>query len=143
MTEQPDRGEVVDALAQLSWRVQSVIGEAAASEGLSLSQLRLIGILRDREPEMLELAQHLGLDKSSVSGLVARAEARGLVERRPLPSDGRRVAVRLTDAGRALAARVTSEVDRRMTPLLATIPAAQQRGLVSLMGSAIPTLPTP
>ena len=28
------------------------IGEAAAGHGVSLSQMRLLGILRDREPEM-------------------------------------------------------------------------------------------
>ena len=82
----------MDALAQLSWHVQSSIGDAAAVHGISLSQLRLLGILRDREPEMLALARYLRLDKSSVSGLVARAEVRGLVERTALATDGRRVA---------------------------------------------------
>ena len=62
-----DRGDVVDALAQLSWHVQSSMGDAAAARGVSVSQLRLLGILRDREPEMLALARYLRLDKDSTA----------------------------------------------------------------------------
>src|SRR3954462_10769404 len=71
----------VDVLVQLSFLVQGVLGRIAAEHDLSLTQVRLLGILRDRRPGMLELARHLGLDKSSMTGLVARAEKRGLVRR--------------------------------------------------------------
>ena len=64
----------VDALVQLSFLVQSVLTKAAAGHALTLPQVRLLGILRDREPGMQQLARHLGLDKSSVTGLVDRAE---------------------------------------------------------------------
>ena len=129
----------MDALAQLSWQVQSSIGDAAAARGVSLSQLRLLGILRDREPEMLALARHLRLDKSSVSGLVARAEARGLVERIPLASDGRRVAVRLTASGRALAAELESDVQRQLAPLIDAMSEAEQSAFVALVAARTPT----
>jgi DNA-binding MarR family transcriptional regulator len=46
------------------------------SRDLSIPATRLLGVLRDREPTMLELAQLLELDKSSVTGLVDRAERR-------------------------------------------------------------------
>ncbi|HEY4226131.1 MAG TPA: MarR family transcriptional regulator [Pseudolysinimonas sp.] len=136
-----DRGDVVDALAQLSWHVQSRIGDAAAAAGVSLSQLRLLGILRDREPEMLELARFLQLDKSSVSGLVGRAEIRGLVERMPLPSDGRRVAVRLTASGRALAAGLESAVEEQLAALIDAMSDRDQVELVQLVTENVPTLP--
>jgi DNA-binding MarR family transcriptional regulator len=51
---------------------------------------------------MNELARLLDLDKSSVTGLVDRAERRGLVERAPSTADRRAVLVRLTDEGRSL-----------------------------------------
>jgi DNA-binding MarR family transcriptional regulator len=135
-----ERGQVVDALAQLSWAVQSGIADAAAARGLSLSQLRLLGILRDREPEMLELARYLRLDKSSVSGLVARAEARGLVERIALASDGRRVAVRVTASGRALASQLESDVQQNLAPLIDGMSATEQSALTALVAARIPTL---
>jgi len=106
----------MDALVQLTWRVYDILDDAARAHDLSTSQLRLLGILRDREPEMLELAGHLGVDKSSVSGLVDRAAARGLVERVPSATDRRRIAVRLTEAGRAqreiLETEIYTAIDR-------------------------------
>ena len=79
--------------------MQEALGEIAAAHDLSLTQMRLLGILRDRVPAMLDLARHLGLGKSSVTGLIDRAERRGLVERAPAPHDGRGVHVRLTPRG--------------------------------------------
>ena len=128
-----DRGEVVDALAQLSWYVQAQITDAAAGHGVSSSLLRLLGILRDREPEMLELARHLQLDKSSVTGLVTRAEIRGLVERLPGTSDRRTVVVRLTSAGHALAAELEGEVAARLGPVIDAMPASERAALVRLV----------
>ncbi len=130
----------MDALAQLSWHVQARIAAAAAARGVSSSQLRLLGILRGREPEMLALARHLSLDKSSVSGLVARAESRGLVERIPLASDGRRVAVRLTASGRALAVDLEADVQRELALLIDGMAADEQARLIALVAAQVPRL---
>src|ERR1700722_9274658 len=72
---------LVDALAQLTFAVQGTLGRIAAANGLSIVQTRLLGILRDRRPTIKELAAFLQLDKSSVTGLVDRAQERGLVQR--------------------------------------------------------------
>ena len=47
---------LADGLVQLSFLVQATLGAVAAEEELSIVQVRLLGILRDREPGMLELA---------------------------------------------------------------------------------------
>jgi hypothetical protein len=65
----------------------------AAEHDLSIIQTRLLGVPRDRKPTMNELAWFLGLDKSSVTGLVDRAERRGLVARVPSTTDRRAVLV--------------------------------------------------
>lgn len=49
------------------------------------------------------LSAHLGIDRTNVSRLCARMEARGELVREDHPSDGRARQVRLTDKGRALA----------------------------------------
>ena len=89
----------VDGLAQLSFLIQGLLERRAAEHDLSIIQTRLLGVLRDRTPTMNELARFLGLDKSSVTGLVARAERRGLVARVPSPTDRRAVLVSLTEDG--------------------------------------------
>ena len=103
-TRQPIESEfaLVDGLAQLSFEVQGRLAEIAARHDLSLTQVRLLGVLRDREPGIQQLAEHLGLEKSSVSGLVDRAEARGLIRRATSPEDGRAVRVVISPKGRAL-----------------------------------------
>jgi MarR family transcriptional regulator, lower aerobic nicotinate degradation pathway regulator len=98
----PPQLDPVDGLAQLSFVIMGMLERRAAEYDLSIPATRLLGVLRDREPTMQQLARLLELDKSSVTGLVDRAERRGLVARVPSPADKRAVLVRLTDDGRAL-----------------------------------------
>src|ERR1700760_2910332 len=99
---------LADALAQLAFLVHGTVEQLAAQHELSMIQTRLLGVLRDRTPTMNELAALLGLDKSSVTGLVDRAARRGLVTRTPSPTDGRAMHVGLTPAGRALIREVAA-----------------------------------
>src|SRR5579862_7310644 len=71
----------VDGLAQLSFLIHRALERRAAERDMSIIQMRLLGVLRDRRPTINELGRLLGLDKSSVSGLVDRAQRRGLVAR--------------------------------------------------------------
>jgi DNA-binding MarR family transcriptional regulator len=98
--------ETVDALAQLSFLVQGTLAKRAATHDVSMIQARLLGVLRGRQPTMQELARLLELDKSSVTGLVDRAEKRGLVQRTPSVEDRRATHVALTSSGR----RVVNDV---------------------------------
>ncbi|HEX4107895.1 MAG TPA: MarR family transcriptional regulator [Solirubrobacteraceae bacterium] len=110
----PDLG-IADALVQASFLVQAVLGELAAEQELSIVQMRLLGVLRDRELRMAQLARILGLTKSSTSGLVDRAERRGLVRRTAIPvGDERAVHVVLSEEGRRLTAQLGAQVARRL-----------------------------
>lgn len=122
----------VDALVQLSFLVQATVADAAATERLSLTQVRLLGVLRDREPGMAQLAAHLGLDKSSATGLVDRAERRGLVRRTPSPLDRRSSTVSLTVAGRQMASRLEALVTASVEQLLLPLNAGDQQHLARL-----------
>ncbi|MCR6704815.1 MAG: MarR family winged helix-turn-helix transcriptional regulator [Cellulomonas sp.] len=75
------------------------------------------------EASQRELCDALDLDRSTVAGLVARLEARGLVARVRATADRRRNVVRLTDTGLALlrelvpsAARVDAVLTSALTP---------------------------
>ena len=115
----------VDALVQLSFLIQGELARVAAAHDLSLIQVRLLGILRDRRPGMLELARHLDLDKSSMTGLVTRAEKRGLVKRERSPHDGRGILVALAPAGRALVDHCAGEAERRVAVLAESLTARE------------------
>jgi MarR family transcriptional regulator, lower aerobic nicotinate degradation pathway regulator len=123
---------LVDALAQLTFAVQGTLGRIAAANGLSIAQTRLLGILRDREPTIKELAAFLQLDKSSVTGLVDRAQERGLVRRTPSALDGRSVHVRITAAGRALVERETATFEEEIAVLVSDLSPNDRTRLSSL-----------
>ncbi|MEV6848161.1 MarR family transcriptional regulator [Actinoplanes sp. NPDC051411] len=127
-----DRLSTMDALAQLSFLVHGTLSEVAGGHDLSVIQTRLLGVLRDREPTMRELGRFLGLDKSSISGLVDRAERRGLVRRTPSAEDRRAVRVSLTEAGRALGGQVALEFGSRIDAYVVGLPTAEREELTRL-----------
>lgn len=75
--------------------------------GVTLQHYRVLAVLVAREGRTVnELAVYTVTDQSTLSKLLDRMEAKGLVERRPDPSDGRVVNVHLTPAGRKAYARI-------------------------------------
>ncbi len=122
-----------DALVQASFLIQGTLERRAAERGVSLIQTRLLGILRDREPTINELATLLGLDKSSVSGLVDRAQKRGLVTRRRSRTDGRSVRVVLSDAGRREVDAVAASFEADLLGLLGPLTEPEGAALAGLL----------
>jgi DNA-binding MarR family transcriptional regulator len=95
--------------------------------------LRVLAILRDRRLRMTALADYLGLEKSTMSGLVDRAERRGLLGRAPSASDGRAVDVFLSPAGAELAERLQARIERSLRPMTSKLTPAEQRRLQALL----------
>ncbi|MGY2743320.1 MarR family winged helix-turn-helix transcriptional regulator [Pseudarthrobacter sp. O4] len=76
--------------------------------GLTYPQYLVMLVLWEEQPRSVrELGEELGLDSGTLSPLLKRLEALGLVERRRSAEDERRVEVFLTDAGAALSAEAT------------------------------------
>jgi DNA-binding MarR family transcriptional regulator len=134
---------MLDTLVLLSFSVQDVLARVAARYDVSVTQVRLFGTLRDREPTMSDLKDHLALEKSSVSGLIDRAERRGLVVRTTGHPDGRTVHVRLTEQGAELAARFAGEVYAELETLLAPLSDREQRRLSQLADAILATQTSP
>jgi DNA-binding MarR family transcriptional regulator len=137
-TPPPEAGQgdddlgIVDALAQLSFLIQGTLAHHAAARDLSMIQTRLLGVLRDREPTMQELARLLELDKSSVTGLVDRAEKRGLVQRIPSRDDRRATHVSLTPAGRRTIGEVGGAFTSDVAALTECLSATNRKQLSTL-----------
>jgi DNA-binding MarR family transcriptional regulator len=128
---------LVDALVQMSFQIQAVLSRLAADHDLSIIQLRLLGVLRDRTPGMLDLARHLNLDKSSITGLVDRAERRGLVQRNTTPEDGRAIRVSITPHGLQIASEITNQIEREINLLVTDLNDAERNHLVALLSQII------
>ena len=142
MTSDRDRGhdhleDLRDALVQISFALMAVLTEVAAEHDLSLTQLRMLGILRDREPAMADLATFTGLERSTVSGLVDRAAQRGLVTKTADLHDGRSVRVTLTQSARSLVPEVTAAIGDRIKPLTGQLSTSEQKRLTALLTKAL------
>ena len=125
--------DLISALVRASFATTAVLSRVAAEHDLSLTQLRVLAILRDRRVKMSELADYLGLDKSTISGLVDRAEKRGLLQRAPNPADGRATDVFLTAEGVQLADLGEAKIARSLSPMIGTLTRAETLRLTALL----------
>lgn len=126
-----------DGLVQTSFTVIAALSRVAADQDLSLTQLRMLGILRDREPAMAELATYLGLERSTVSGLIDRAVARGLVRKTTDAADGRSVRVSLTAEARRMETRVIAEIGDLMAPMTDRLTPSERKRLIALLAKLL------
>jgi DNA-binding MarR family transcriptional regulator len=124
----------MDDLRRLVQYLRLSAGAAQKRIGLSGAQLFVLQQLR-RAPasSVEELAARTLTDQSSVSVVVTRLAARGLVARRRSPDDGRRVEILLTARGRTLLERAPRPAQEKLVAGLAKMtPAELSRVAASL-----------
>lgn len=98
--------QVCFALVTTARRVVSIYGPVLEPLGLTHPQYLVMLALWERSPRRLrELADALYLEPATLSPLLKRLEAAGLIQRRRDPDDDRALAVSLTPAGVALRER--------------------------------------
>ncbi|HEU5156773.1 MAG TPA: MarR family transcriptional regulator [Streptosporangiaceae bacterium] len=124
------RGEQLAAvLLRLSFIVQQSYLEVSREHGLTPQQAQLLCMLLPGPVGMAELGGWLHLEKSSMSGLVDRAQRRGLVTRVPDARDRRACQVALTAPGTELATRFYDHVSRSLAALADGLRADDRRRL--------------
>lgn len=128
----PEEG-LADALVTSAFVTMAVINKIGAEHDLSLSLVRVLGILADRRPRMNELAEYLGLEKHTMSGLIARAEKRGLVARAPNEADGRATDVLITAEGTKLIKRLRAQGQKALAPVIGQLGVSDQQLLQDLL----------
>ena len=133
MTRRDADDGLIDALVQAAFQTMAVLNKIAAELDLSLTQLRVIAILRDRRVRMAALAEYLGLEKSTMTGLVDRAEQRGLLAREPSADDRRAIDVTITRAGAELADRVYARVRDALAPSTRRLVGADRKKMQELL----------
>ncbi|HEY0187549.1 MAG TPA: MarR family transcriptional regulator [Cellulomonas sp.] len=119
-------GGPLHALAHLSVLVQRQISAVADRNGMTPMQARMLGVLTAGPRRMAELAQGLGIEKAAMTGLVDRAESRGLVERTAVPGDRRSIHVVVTDAGATASTAFYRELGESLETLIAALPPTER-----------------
>ncbi|MFD6170394.1 MarR family winged helix-turn-helix transcriptional regulator [Streptomyces coeruleorubidus] len=109
--------EVMELIGEVVARFHQDYEEAAADHALTGAQARLLSLLCLEPLPMRRLAQRLKCEPSNVTGIVDRLEARGLVERRPDPTDRRVKVAAATSEGRRVARSLRESLRFAREPL--------------------------
>jgi homoprotocatechuate degradation regulator HpaR len=99
-------------LLQARERVLSHFRPILNANGVTEQQWRIVRVLYEAPSlEPREIVELCRISSPSMAGVLARMEELGLVARRRLPHDQRRVRVSLTARARAMAARMAPQID--------------------------------
>ncbi|MFI9594698.1 MarR family winged helix-turn-helix transcriptional regulator [Nonomuraea sp. NPDC052265] len=128
---------LTEALVRLAHLVQQVYGEVSREHDLTPQQAQLLCLLVGGPIGMTGLTRALHLEKSSLTGLVDRAEKRGLVARVRDERDRRACLIELTCAGAEIAVRAHDGVAARLETLAAGLPTAHRDLLAGVIGTIL------
>jgi len=104
------------------------------SAGLTASQMVVMQIIaREGEPGAGAIAEAARLSQATVTALLDRLEERGLVARRRSTADRRRVAVALTDAGRAVLSETPDVLQNRFAARFERLEDWEQAAMVAAL----------
>jgi DNA-binding MarR family transcriptional regulator len=116
-------GDVADAMAAVTslMRAQQImlarVEEVLKPFGLTFARYELLQLLtftRSGALPMAKASARLQVHPTSVTNAVDRLETAALVKRVPHPEDRRATLIEITDAGRALAAQATAELNAKV-----------------------------
>jgi DNA-binding MarR family transcriptional regulator len=128
-------GRLTYLLKRALTRLHALHDEHLEASGVTGSELAVLLLLDGREPEsQQQAAQRLGVDRTTMVGLLDALEAKGLVARRPDPADRRRNVIALTGAGHRTLEQATRASDRAEHELLAELDDAEAAQLRQLLG---------
>ena len=100
-----------DAIARLNRRLRQTrpLGDLTQTQLSALTSLDLAGAMSPRE-----LAEAERVQPPTMTGIVAKLEARGLVQRTPHPTDGRATLISVTDEGRRTALKASAVLNEEV-----------------------------
>jgi len=133
--------ETVGSMVRLTFLVQNLFADVGQGCGLTVAQSLLLCSLNDRAVGMAELATKLGLERSSLTGLVDRAEQRGLVARESDPSDRRAIKVALTPGGRDAGHRFHDQLRVRLDEVLSELTATDRTHFTRVLAQLVADVP--
>ncbi|MEV6445696.1 MarR family transcriptional regulator [Amycolatopsis sp. NPDC051716] len=135
MSADPITEDVVALLGRIVDRFVESYESAAAAQGLTTVQAKVLVALDEPLP-MHRIADKLKSERSNVTGIIDRLEARGLVERRPGERDRRIKNIVATPAGAGLARDFRRSLGFAAEPLAALVPEDRVR-LRDLLGRIV------
>lgn len=133
----PAHDALMERLARAAAGYYRDLTAAAAIHGLTMTQAKMLILLRQQPLPMRALAGRLACDASNITGLVDRLEARGLVSRHADAADRRIKNVVATEEGREAVRLVRADM-RATSAAFERLDEEGRRSLYELLGRLHP-----
>jgi MarR family transcriptional regulator, lower aerobic nicotinate degradation pathway regulator len=144
LLDDPATRAVLDAIRRIVRALRESSRGAERSVGLGAAQLFVLQRLSGAPALSLnELAHRTLTHQSSVSVVVSKLVRSGLVARTRAATDGRRVEIGLTQAGRTLLARAPAAAQDRLIGALGLLGGAARRDLARRLGHLVEAMALP
>src|SRR6202163_1206031 len=136
---QPDSEHQISAVRAFNrfyTRKLGVLDQQLLKSPFSLSEARVLYELANRDNVAAkEIGIELGLDPGYLSRIIQNFDEKGLITRKPLPSDRRQYRLALTAKGRQAFARLDRSSHDDVADMLATLPRGDAKRLVEAMAA--------
>jgi DNA-binding MarR family transcriptional regulator len=110
------------------------LGERLAPSNVTAVQGVVLNFLSEQDAiTSKQLGQRTKLDSATLTGILDRLEAMGLVERRPNPADRRAILICLSRKGKKVASDVHRVIEKANRELLADFGVQEERGLKAML----------
>ena len=131
-------------LARAAHAVTAAHNEALTADGLNLRTFSVLAVIGARAARsQLEIAQAVGLDKTTLVATIDELERRRLVQRTPDPDDRRARIVGITPEGQSLFDRASETVRATEARIFAGMPREDalrmKTALIALLGGSLRT----
>jgi len=132
------RRTAVDRIVQTGIYLQSesrrLAKEQCARHGITATQLNVLKLLESvGDLSLSELSRRMAAKNSTITGIVDRMVAAGLVAREQRAEDRRVWTIRMTDAGRAMARRIDVAPWDLLRAALQALPPAELDALIGTL----------
>jgi len=126
-------------LGQAHYALASELSNAFAPLGVSSRGYSVLAAALTGEHTQIQLADLVGLDKTTMVVTIDELEKAGLAKRLPSTTDRRARVIAVTKAGERKVAEGRKAVERLQTDVLGTLPAAERKVFVEALGKLVQT----
>jgi DNA-binding MarR family transcriptional regulator len=124
-------------LTQAHFNLISEVAAALEPLGVSNRGYHVLATARTGEFTQKELAEQIGLDKTTMVVTVDELEAKGLAERKPSTLDRRARVISVTKAGERAVAKGQKIIDGIQNDVLESLPSRERKLFLEALGSLV------
>ena len=130
-------GNLAWLLYRAHWALAAELTAALEPVGVSARGYHVLRAALSGDHTQTELAEVVGLDKTTMVVTIDELEREGLAERRPSPHDRRARIIAVTAAGKRKVAEADEVKERVQADILGELPARDQKALIAALDKLV------